>query len=585
MTLEAVENEVLDRSLSTAAAGRLVIMREGEAFGLQVAGSPMHGLRPPPMWWKQARAPEPVELLSVRRVGVRQKRGLLATFQQREQQKLADHTLQEAERALRAKEFELAFELFTRVLLQSAVAAEAAVPGAAAAHAEAQRGARRARIGMSSEGDCQNLLLEAADDTSNAGCNVSFASPPVDLPDSPVVIRSSTPAVHHDVEIEAASRATASVPVRFSNQRSSRRRELFAPKATKYASSTSLIVANEKQTSGKNPPEDNKQRRVTVLSTPRTELALLESLDNLLASLSNSFLATRCWRTGAGQEVILRHYPNRCDISIDGGLSWRSRKHSFAHFFLTPSQPIVLPLALMPAVEDEYSSKKALRPQQAAIRIRRSRHGVGNRDYSLAQWNSHGSEITPPGTVIETVVVPVLVGAAGHCAAASVSRSFRRMVPQVRSIEVCSFAVLEDRVYGGHYAVYRLRTSIALPTKMLPGENNNKANALEGFDSEVVVERRFSEFQRLHELVASCYNGTCYTVPALPPKTWMLRRFDLPFLVDRKRRLQHYLQGLLLLPGVAENIDLRAFLVPNYGNQAGTRLQQSLLHNQQTDEI
>lgn len=559
-------------------------MREGEAFGLQVAGSPMHGLRPPPMWRKPARAPEPVELLSVRRGGASQQRGLLATFQQREQQKLADHTLQEAERALRAEEFEVAFELFTRVLLQSAVAAEAAVPGAAAAHAEAQRGARRARIGMSREGDGQDLLLEAADDICNAGCNVSFASPPVDLPDSPVVMDRSTPAVHQDVEIEEAARAAAGVPLRFSNQRSSRRRELFAPKATSYASATSLAVANEKQSSGENPPEEDKQRRVTVLSTPRTELALLESLDNLLASLSNSFLATRCWRTAAGQEVILRHYPNRCDISIDGGLSWRSRNHSYAHFFLTPSQPIVLPLALMPAVEDEYSSKKALRPQQAAIRIRRSRHGVGNRDYSLAQWNSQGSGNSSPGS---TVVVPVLVGAAGHCTAASVSRTrpFQQMVPQVRSIEVCSFAVLEDRVYGGHYAVYQLRASIALPpTKMQPDEINNTASALEGLDSEVFVQRRFSEFQRLHELVASCYTGTCYTVPALPPKTWMLRRFDLPFLVDRKRRLQHYLQGLLLLPGVAENVDLRAFLVPNHG-QTRTLLQQSLLHNQQTDEI
>ena len=30
----------------------------------------------------------------------------------------------------------------------------------------------------------------------------------------------------------------------------------------------------------------------------------------------------------------------------------------------------------------------------------------------------------------------------------------------------------------------------------------------------------------------------------------------MPFLVGRKRRLQHYLQGLLLLPGIAENPDL-----------------------------
>ena len=80
--------------------------------------------------------------------------------------------------------------------------------------------------------------------------------------------------------------------------------------------------------------------------------------------------------------------------------------------------------------------------------------------------------------------------------------------------------------------------------------------------------RRFSEFQRLHEHIVSAYSGTCYTVPALPPKTWMLRRFDLPFLVDRKRRLQHYLQGILLLPSVAENADLRAFVMANDGHLA-----------------
>ena len=109
----------------------------------------------------------------------------------------------------------------------------------------------------------------------------------------------------------------------------------------------------------------------------------------------------------------------------------------------------------------------------------------------------------------------------------------------------------------------------------------------EGFDTEVVVQRRFRDFQRLHELVVSYYTGTSYAVPELPPKTWMFRRFDLPFLVDRKRRLQHYLQGLLLLPGVAENPDLRAFLLPKHSNYFGNLLQQSTLRDwdQETDEI
>lgn len=587
-------------------------MREGEAFSLQgaISASPMHGLRPPPVW----KRPEVVELHSVRRSGV-QKRGLLATFQQRQEQQLADHTLQEAERAFCAKEFEVAFEMFTRVLLQSAVAAQRGVPGAAATHAEAQQGARRARIGIMAQsgsqispaelehlddndntlicstrrddrasmagGGCdEDLLLEMADemaDEISAGCNVSFASPPADLPDSPPVITgNSTPGTHQDVDIE-------SVPLKFSNQQQqqqqpSRRRELFAPIPTKDASMICLTESIDKRST-----EEENRRRVTVLSTPRTKLALLESLDNLLASLSNSFLCTRCWRTSAGQEVILRHFPNRCDISIDGGLSWRTRKHSVAHFFLTPSQPIVLPLALRPAVQqDQESPQRAPQPQQAAIRIRRSRYGVSNRDYTLAQWKSPGSNISAQGDKLETVILPVLVGAAGHCSASSVSRisPSERLVPQVLSIEIRNFAVLDDRVYGGHYAVYELCTSIALPPTM-------SDDTLEGFETEVIVQRRFSEFQRVHELVASCYTGTSYTVPVLPPKTWMLRRFDLPFLVDRKRRLQHYLQGLLLLPGVAENADLRAFVMPNHRKQMGNLVRQSLLRdqNQLTDEI
>eukprot|EP01043_Picozoa_sp_COSAG02_P042351 COSAG02_NODE_3595_length_6511_cov_2.766064_1_plen_259_part_10 len=242
-------------------------MREGEAFSLQgaISVSPMHGLRPPPVW----KQPEAVELGSVRRSGV-QKRGLLATFQQRQEQQLADHTLQEAERAFYAKEFEVAFEMFTRVLLQSAVAAQRGVPGAAATHAEAQQGARRARVGIMAQsgssispaelkhlddnditlicstrrgdrvsmadGACdEDLLLEMADemaDEISAGCNVSFASPPADLPDSPVTTGCSTPGTHQDVDIE-------NVPLKFSkeqHQQPSRRRELFAPIATQKTS-------------------------------------------------------------------------------------------------------------------------------------------------------------------------------------------------------------------------------------------------------------------------------------------------------------------------------------------------------------
>ena len=499
-------------------------MREGECFSLQSqqASSPLaHSeLRPPPVWRQQqpAAADGPVADLSMTllrrtapRPGGRHKRGLLATFQQKQQHKLAEYTLQEAERALESKDFEVAFELFTRVLLRSAIAAESGgvMPGAAAIHSEAQVGAQRARLGLvaaagatgeqfSDEsasyrvlstrdggsslslspravpGDDVELLLAKADERS--GCNVSFASPPVDYPESPPADSPAAPALYRDVETEAsrdpAAAATTTAPVKFSQQRPSRRRELSFPTAVAATPSHAAPHVPQKQTEEVEEMEqpdqvqqleraDNSQRQVTVLSTPRTQLALLQSLDNYMSSLSNSFLSTRCWRTAAGEEVILRHFPTRCDISLDGGRSWRSRGHSCVHFFLTPSQPIVLPLSLMPAVEpqddvanhSQPSRRKQLQPQRAAIRIRRSRSGAGSRDYSLARWNASPGTSRSGGSTeeaLETVVLPVLVGQAGHSSATSVSRSgtFQHFVPHVLSAEVRSFSVLEDRVYG-----------------------------------------------------------------------------------------------------------------------------------------
>jgi hypothetical protein len=182
------------------------------------------------------------------------------------------------------------------------------------------------------------------------------------------------------------------------------------------------------------------------------------------------------------------------------------------------------------------------------------------------------------------VLSPILVGSAGHSTAMSVFVSAQgqhhQFLPQVLSIDVQSFTVLPDRVYGGHYAVYELAATVSLPPPRASASVSGSENALaqrqpEKFQQIAVVQKRFSDFQRLHDHIASAYSGTCYTLPALPPKTWLVRRFDVPFLVGRKRRLQHYMNGLLLLPGVAENPDLRAFLVPQYSR--GT------LH--ETDEI
>ena len=54
-------------------------------------------------------------------------------------------------------------------------------------------------------------------------------------------------------------------------------------------------------------------------------------------------------------------------------------------------------------------------------------------------------------------------------------------------------------------------------------------------------------------------------MPTLPPKTFVMRRFDIEFLVDRRRRLQFYLQSVLKIPNIAVNPDLRAFLAIEIG--------------------
>ena len=71
------------------------------------------------------------------------KGSLLATYRSRQQQKLAELTLSEAERAFQRKEFEVAFELFTHVLLDSA---GGGALGETVRAGEAQRGARKSRL-------------------------------------------------------------------------------------------------------------------------------------------------------------------------------------------------------------------------------------------------------------------------------------------------------------------------------------------------------------------------------------------------------------------------------------------------------
>ena len=145
---------------------------------------------------------------------------------------------------------------------------------------------------------------------------------------------------------------------------------------------------------------------------------------------------------------------------------------------------------------------------------------------------------------------------------------------------------------------------------MQVGSDNRGADTSGGdCKAEVLTLRRFAEFAELDGLLASALNDTAFamprkpgrhataagaqiggrvawTVPAaktttpllivndhietscvallccleLPPKTGPLRKFEVKFLLDRRRRLQHYLVALLRVPGLTANDDLRAFL-------------------------
>ena len=461
------------------------------------------------------------------------KGSLLATYRSRQQQKLAELTLQEAELAFQRKEFEVAFELFTHVLLDSA---GGGALGETVRAGEAQRGARKSRLAIVAAGGRGGALAGVRDDLETlssddltllcaarqgakpltltpasgstddellakadelAGCCVSFASPPVDYPDSPTegspeadaTPRPAAAAAFADVELEAEEpRAEVSA---------ARRRALF--QLAVAGSSRDTVTAQE---------EEEDAKRVTLLSTPRAQLALLESLSNCVATITTSFLSTRCWRTECGAEVILRHYPGRCDISVDGGRSWRSQRRW--DFFLAPSRPIVLPLALQPAVEPPtLAAAKSRDSGRAAIHICRG-------DYSLARWRNAEATMAlqQRGTLqtLESVPSPLVVGHAGHTLASRCLQHDAVSGPRVVSCDVRSFVILNDSAHGGHFATYEIASCWQQPGSGRQGRE--------------VVQRRFRQFAALHAHIQSAYSGTSYALPKLPPKTFCIRRFD-----------------------------------------------------------
>lgn len=283
----------------------------------------MHDLRPPPSWKK----PQTLADARVRRAGSSFcKRGLLATFQQVQQHKLAEYTLCEAEAALDRGDSEMACESFTRVLIQSAIAVENGVAGAAGCRTDAQKGAQRARLALVSTADATSSELEELSSYETtmvwkrghklsvshaaggvaverllakagelSGCNVSFASPPMDYPESPLG-DAPTPPSHRapasdtvgtsspgdvsvsfsDVEVEP--RQLGSAPrslVQFSKQQPARRRELFAPKPLSGTSSDGAIATMAEEEVHQ--LEDRQRTGVTMLRTPGTQLAVLAS--------------------------------------------------------------------------------------------------------------------------------------------------------------------------------------------------------------------------------------------------------------------------------------------------------------------
>jgi hypothetical protein len=244
-----------------------------------------------------------------------------ATFQREQQERVHTLTLESAEEALKEEEFEVAFELFTRLLVST--------PGPEQQVREAaQYGLCVSRAGMI-------CAASAADHYSPAKHTERTTSPPCECPDSPASCAPPSPYLAKfqramsvgqrtntasggsfsspkvsAYEIDIDGPATLSNPFPVNN----RRRTLFQ-KTQSHAKSIQASAAHT---------VERKRSQVTIVrhSTASTEMHLMASWRNATTSIRNRFLTTRTWAadtTTGAPGVILRHYLTCCETSIDGG--------------------------------------------------------------------------------------------------------------------------------------------------------------------------------------------------------------------------------------------------------------------------
>ena len=255
----------------------------------------------------------------------------LDVFKAALQGKLVEMTLDSAVEALNNEEYEISFDLFTRVLLYPR-------PQVGLHDAnfrrKAQSGLARARAGMIFQ-QTQSPNTDA-DQERDAHCNVS---PPVDNPGSPTQSHTSLAPYQIDIDDSSSSSSVCRNRALFTEPLFREPLSVAAaakPKPLGQAAVWKANIAIRKRGLGDD-------EGVTCITNPPDEIQLMESCEHAWQSLYSSLLHTRTWLSPDGQSVVLRHYPTVCEVSLDGGKTFTDHTTLRWDHFLNPCSEVVLP--------------------------------------------------------------------------------------------------------------------------------------------------------------------------------------------------------------------------------------------------
>jgi hypothetical protein len=515
-------------------------------------------------------------------------------FQLEQQHRLLCDTILEAEACLARGESEAAFDMFTQVLLWPPPAAAHGEAAHKRARARARVGLQRARAAINGGGSsvappgdgagATSAEKPAADDAAltkaalvsrqfgrQLSVNVQPAEPRASQCLSPYlakfhVMHSTRPAgpskqlqrtssTHAQTQKQRSLAAESVVEIEIDgieqqpsllhhHHRYGRKR---VPKSSVESPAAGGVVELKDLSShavsspaARGSPPSKWIAKPQLLQNVPSEVRVLESLRNGFAALDTMFLRTVCFsceaKPASGEcdvtHVHLRHYSTGCEVT-DDGRSWHWHPHSALHFLIFSELCVPLPCGrgavVIRTTDQNHGGASLLSSRQP------SHHQpfVGHLTYSV---RCHGQ--TAVGSSPDRGTIMTGGGRTMSCS-------------------VRSFCI--DKLDDGHVAKFdiwtecRSRGDMSGSPKEQPAVEPTKAEA-------TVVRRRFSDFQQLHALLASSLQGTVYAMPSLPPKTFVIRRFDIPFLVERRKRLEFYLQALLRIPTIPENPDLHAFL-------------------------